>query len=371
MKRVLLIAIGLVALARGAAAEPAFLSRQYTRCTTCHFSPTGGGLLTPYGRSLARNELSTTGARHASDTTAPPTGFVDSLLDNRIGPVSIGGDFRPAHLDVSFPGGSLERDFLMTADIIAAYHAKDWTVYGEFGRQPRTSGTKYDSYEYWAGRQPAKGIGFRAGRFLPAYGVRYADHTAFTRAALGIDSYDQVLGVEISRAGDRSLVQLTAAPGRAESIYDDDGSSAFIGAARLQRDFGSRTVLVLSGMYRASSDVTAQNTMGGVSFGFAPVPRLTTWTEVHARKHEGASGAPLYVFLNETSFEVYRGIWLKFSPQLLTEAGNTSGGTLRLMFEADLLPRARWNVDVSYYHDEGRESDIVSHTLLAQLHVYP
>ena len=26
-------------------AEPMFISKQYTRCVSCHFSPTGGGLL--------------------------------------------------------------------------------------------------------------------------------------------------------------------------------------------------------------------------------------------------------------------------------------------------------------------------------------
>jgi hypothetical protein len=229
---------------------------------------------------------------------------------------------------------------------------------------------KYDSYEYWVARQPAKGLGFRAGRFLPAYGVRFADHTAFTRAPLGLDTYDQVLGLEVSHSGDRHLLQLTAAPGRADSIFDDDGSRAFTAAARLQGDLGSRTVLVLSGLYRAASDAARRNTMGGVAFGFAPTAHLTTWTEIDARKHEGDTGAPAYAVLNETSFEVYRGIWLKFSPQLLTEPGNTSGGTMRLAFEANLLPRTRWNVDVSYYRDRGRESDIVSKTLLAQLHLY-
>ena len=40
------LAVGLVcAWATGAAAEPRFLAKQYTRCTTCHISPTGGGLL--------------------------------------------------------------------------------------------------------------------------------------------------------------------------------------------------------------------------------------------------------------------------------------------------------------------------------------
>ena len=368
-RRLLFAAVLAAAGAGRAGAEPIFLSRQYTRCTTCHFSPTGGGLLTPYGRSLAREELSTTGKSHdAAGSTASASG--PSLLDNRLGPVSVGIDVRPAHLDVRFDGGSVTRDFLMTADIIAAYRVKEWTVYGELGRQPRSSGAKIDSYEYWVSRQGEKGLGFRVGRFLPAYGVRLADHTAFTRAPQGLNIYDQLYGLEVSHSGDRHLLQLTAGPGRADSILDHDGRRAFTAAGRMQMDFGSRTVLVLSGLYRGASELTTRNRMGGVALGFAPTRRFTTWTEVDALSQPGTPGPPGYTLLNETGFEVYRGIWLKFSPQLRTDVGNRAGGTMRLAFEAILLPRMRWNVGVSFYRDRGRSSGLVTRTLLAQLHLY-
>ena len=60
----------------------------------------------------------------------------------------------------------------MTADVLAAWRAHGWTVYGELGRQPRSTGAKIDSYEHWVGYEIEHGLGFRVGRFLPAYGVR-------------------------------------------------------------------------------------------------------------------------------------------------------------------------------------------------------
>ena len=51
-----------------------FLAKQYTRCTACHYSPTGGGLLTPYGRLLSHRELSTTGGT----ADAPAAGAEDA-----------------------------------------------------------------------------------------------------------------------------------------------------------------------------------------------------------------------------------------------------------------------------------------------------
>src|SRR4029453_16918540 len=70
MMRALLCLLATTVLASPAWAEPTFLAKQYTRCTACHYSPTGGGLLTPYGRLLSHRELSTTGAA----ATAPVAG---------------------------------------------------------------------------------------------------------------------------------------------------------------------------------------------------------------------------------------------------------------------------------------------------------
>ena len=107
-------------LASWASAEPMFLAKQYTRCTACHYSPTGGGLLTPYGRLLSHRELSTTGPTDA----APPSGdddedrrgeqaFLYGVLGNAPGSVHLGLEARPSHLGIGFPGGHQEMDLLM------------------------------------------------------------------------------------------------------------------------------------------------------------------------------------------------------------------------------------------------------------------
>jgi hypothetical protein len=348
-----------------------FLSRQYARCTTCHYSPTGGGLLTPYGRALSSQELSTTGRSATPDQPGKEQQFLFGALGDALGPVSVGIELRPAHLHLDFGGPSSNQDFFMTADVLAAYRVKGWTVYGELGREPLPQGPKIDSYEYWVAHDPEeKGFGFRVGRFLPAYGLRLADHTAFTRLNLGLDVYDQLYAFELSHTTSAHLLQLTVSPGRADSLLHDDGRRAFTAAGRYQLDLSPRTALVVSGLYRDASRLEARNGAGGVAFGFAPVSRLSVWTEADAQLREGSPGAPAYTVMNETAFEVYRGLWLKFSPQIRTDYGSTSGGFVRLAFEADLLPRTHWNVDVSYYRDRNRLNDLVTKTFLAQLHLY-
>jgi hypothetical protein len=352
-------------------AEPMFLARQYARCTACHYSATGGGMLTPYGRSLSRQELSTTGQ---SDPNSQAQGkeqeFLWGLLHSKPEHLDLSIDLRPSRVHVDAAGQGTNRDFFMTADILAAYRVRGWTLYGELGREPLHDGAKIDTYEHWVAYQSEKGLGFRVGRFLPAYGIRLADHTAFTRRQLGLDMYDQLYALELSLAGRHSQAQVSLSPGRAESIIHNDGLRAFTATGRLQLDLSPRAALVVSGLYRGASRFLGRNGTGGVAFGFSPVRRLSVWTQADVLSQQGVPGAASYTLLNETSLEVYRGLWLKFSPQLRTGLGNTSSGTFRTEFAADLYPRTHWNVGLSYYRDEDRLSHASSKTLLAQLHLY-
>src|SRR5258707_13636406 len=87
LSSVLLFALAVVLVASSASAEPMFLAKQYTRCTACHYSPTGGGLLTPYGRLLSHRGLSTTGAKATAPAAGPggdPHG-AQSFLYGRLG----------------------------------------------------------------------------------------------------------------------------------------------------------------------------------------------------------------------------------------------------------------------------------------------
>lgn len=349
-----------------ASAEPMFLSKQYTRCSSCHFSPTGGGLLTPYGRSLSREELSTTGRTSSNEREHE---FLYGALGSAPTRLSLGLGLRPARLSLDFDGGSFDRNFLMNADVTAAFRSGEWTAYVEAGRQGRTGSPAYKSFEHWVSYQKQHGLGVRVGRFLPAYGVRLADHSAFSRTPLGFNTADQVYAVEISHVSDKRLIQLSIGPGRADSVTEDDGGRAMTASGRVQFDLSPTRSLVLSGLLRRKADFAAGEKLTGVAFGIAPARRLSIWTEANARFVDGISGAG-YVVANETSLEVYRGLWVKFTPQLRTTPGDSGGGTWRTAFALDLLPRTHWNLGLSYYRDKDRRSNRVTKTLLAQLFLY-
>ena len=392
-----LLVAGLLAIAvSNASAEPMFLAKQYTRCTACHYSPTGGGLLTPYGRLLSHRELSTTGgtstapAAGAEDDPHGEQAFLYGALGDALGPVHLGLEIRPSHLRLGFPGQPnasggfstvhVDMNLLMNLDLIGAVQKNGWTAYAMAGREPANSAIRdgrvdpdatFVSYEHWVGYQSDDGFGIRGGRFLPAYGIRFADHTAFTRRDLDFDRNDQIYGVEISDTMGPSLLQVTVSAGKAEAILHDAAHRGASVAGRWQIDLTPRTALIGSAIYRHATDLDPKSGAVGGAFGFAPTPRLTIWTQVDANLQTEDRGGHSWAAVNETSFEAYRGLWLKFSPQLRTSGGVPGFTELRrLLFEADLLPRTHWNVGVSYYHDHNHTTERDTSTLLTQLHLY-
>jgi hypothetical protein len=382
MTRALIFLFGMTVVSSTAGAEPLFLAKQYARCTACHYSPTGGGLLTPYGRLLSHRELSTTGGKTAPapDATEAPHGeqaFLNGLLGDALGPVHLGLEMRPSHLRIGFPGGHRDMNLMMNLDLVGAVRKNGWTAYGTVGREPphaavragRTqSSPAFISYEHWLSYQTDGGFGIRAGRFLPAYGVRFADHTIYTRGALDLDRNDQVYGVEISDTVGSSLVQVMVSPGKAEAILHDRTRRGLSASGRWQTDIGPRATIVGSAFYRDRTDVDPRSGLAGGAVGIAPTSRVSIWTEVNVRLQPITAGGRSWVAANETAIEVYRGIWLKFSPQLRTSGTEGSPGSRRLALAADLLPRTHWNVNVAYNRD--RTARITTSTLVVQLHLF-
>jgi hypothetical protein len=129
-------------------------------------------------------------------------------------------------------------------------------------------------------------------------------------------------------------------------------------------------VLVASGLYRGDSTLGPGRGATGLALGLAPASRFTLWTQADVRFLGGTGSGTAYTLLADAGFEVYRGVWLKFTPQIRTEYGDASGGVRRLAFGLNLLPRTHWNAIVAYYHDKDRRSERSAKTLLLQLHLY-
>src|ERR1700720_2791062 len=65
-------------------AFPEMVRHGYVNCSSCHISPTGGGVLTQYGRELSREILSTWGTQNEDESKfaygwVPLPGWLDAM----------------------------------------------------------------------------------------------------------------------------------------------------------------------------------------------------------------------------------------------------------------------------------------------------
>jgi hypothetical protein len=223
--------------------------------------------------------------------------------------VHLGLELRPAHLGIGFPGGHQDIDFLMNADLVGALQNNGWTAYATIGREPPNSAVRngrtqptaaFISYEHWISYQTDKGVTIRAGRFMPAYGVAFADHTAYTRIGLDHDR-NQVYGLEVSDTIGPSLVQVMVGPGKAEAILHDSSRRGFSTEGRWQFDFSSRATIVGS-----PSIAARQRWIRSQAQEESPSASRLLLTCRSGRKSDTdletkAAGGRSYVVVNETS----------------------------------------------------------------------
>lgn len=151
----------------------------YNTCMACHVAPTGGGLLTPYGRKLSAELMNTWGEeRHAGVFW----GAVDEekLEDYLL----LGGDIRAAQVHFENERVKAGRFIKMQADVAAAAVHNAWTFLMRVGKIEDEK-WRAIANEFWAKWSPTESLSVRAGRFTPAYGLRLADHIAFVRGPFG------------------------------------------------------------------------------------------------------------------------------------------------------------------------------------------
>jgi len=186
----------LLAVSREAAAYPQFqFSSGTTRCGQCHYSPSGGGLISAWGRDESAETISLGG---------------DGALLNGLAPRSwlgLGGDIRLATIrnDVGGPDAPEVAVFPMQLDLYgrAAYDAFSVNVtVGARGivraDDPSFSGpfsqavAQFASREHYLMWRPSAGGPYaRIGRFSAPYGMRFVEHIFYVQRYTGFDLYEE------------------------------------------------------------------------------------------------------------------------------------------------------------------------------------
>ncbi len=236
VRRVVLVAVvGLIAAhARAALAYPQFqLSRDQT-CSACHLSPAGGGLLNENGGVFVEN---------ASQLGQAPEFFYGKVpLPSWL---TVGGDLRGAYGYIRTPQQYLV-GFPMQADVYGAAalpaHLSVHVTAGyrppETGNEAATTIWSREHYVMWSQHDGGgDGLFVRVGRFMPVFGLRYAEHPTYTRRYGGTPLYAETYGAAVeyvTPAWEAHLTGFIKDPVIDPVAHDNGG--AFYGEYRLAQN---------------------------------------------------------------------------------------------------------------------------------------
>lgn len=266
---VLAIVLGAAGVAR---AYPQFQVAIDKTCTGCHISPSGGGLLNENGLGVAES-MSQWG-------TAP------EVLNGAITPPSwlvVGGDFRFATAYQSTPENVLAM-WPMQAELYAHAKYRGFSVNVTAGSRPTRDGAgastrmwSREHYLMWQSKPDEnEGIYVRLGRFMPVFGLRFAEHPTYTRRYGGTQLYAETYGVSAAYIDPKFEVHASGfiKDPLIEPVVHDNGGAVY-GELRL----GERALVGAEGMVRRSDSATRYYA-GLVGKYYVPAANLLLQAEV-------------------------------------------------------------------------------------------
>lgn len=187
-------------------AYPEMIRHHYVNCLACHESPSGGGLLTPYGRSLSSELLSTWGDVKEA---RPFYGAIDQPWLKKW--FNAGGDFRAVQFHLKDSQTKEDKFIRMQAGIETAFKYDKFKLVSFFGKQEQEPDNKIRGkfVSYFLLYQAMELLSVRAGRFIPNIGINTPEHILPTRDALGFGEDSERDQVEAMWSGEKWNTSIT------------------------------------------------------------------------------------------------------------------------------------------------------------------
>lgn len=288
-------------------AYPEMIRHGYTHCTACHVSPTGGGLMTAYGRSLSK-ELISRWSFEGEERLFHGVGgesvsrWLNSDEDSGL---FVGGNFRFLQYHRENELERARRAFPMQADLEAAYRGEWGSVGAVYGVEKRGEEKKNTLRRWAVVLRPAETVWTRAGLGTPHWGLMTSEHIWTIRQDLGFGPLDRRHLLEVEHQGEKWGALLGYAESD-DSLAEPSREKAGYGRADLVIGLNKKVgVDYWQGRFPdVSRALTGAHALWGWNEHWVTLAQFT----VQTRSTRSDDSQSWYLF-QKTSFEFTRGLW--------------------------------------------------------------
>lgn len=293
-----------------ALAFPELFRLGYHSCSSCHVSPSGSGVLTDYGKSIA-SEISTLNWEGSGRSDY---GLFQKLPESWQNWFDVGGDSRY----IEFQRDKTFQKFAMQRELEGAVHLNSRmsvvASVGLFGPNGEKAYRKqYILYKF------NENIRIRLGKFTPAYGILQPDHTIITRRGLGFDALKETYNGEWSFTSGLGEVFITGSMGqhfdleggqeRGLQASSEDERATFVRWALYAGDN-----LQFGASYKFGRLGHDLSRMWGLFAMFSPWPQFYALTEGDYKvEGENRDQKAHVVSYSKLGYEPYRGFHLYYA----------------------------------------------------------
>ena len=301
MRLIFLLVISL--LSSAALAFPEMIRHNYVNCTACHFAPAGGGLLTPYGRTISSEVLSTWG----SESEARPFyGALDTETLNSF--LQVGGDVRALQFHHENGKVSEGQTIPMQAGLEFVAFWKKWTAEIFVGKLDKDWKVEPVGTRYYLMYQFFDELTVRVGKFLPVFGLNIPQHTVVTRGSLGFNHSTERYAIETMWSGEQWNFTLT----NSQSV---PGAGEIENAHSVQMNYAFNDSYRVGASYWLGYGSTQQRQIMGVHAALGFTEHLYVLTELDYQSKEtkgkpNTSTAGVYQFA-KIGYEIFKGFHLQ------------------------------------------------------------
>jgi hypothetical protein len=350
---------------------PEMIRHGYANCAACHFNPAGGGVLTPYGKSISSEVLSRwsyAGEERIFHGALSKNASSYLQGENEISAI-VGGDVR--YLQLHQENSSIRRRkfFLMQADLEAGAKWKDLILLSTFG-QENVGDTKR-----WRFRKTSINATFgesyhiKVGRAHPNLGLMVSEHFLSSRSDSGLHPLEYKDLVEAQATFEKYEFVL----GAETSPYErDDGPNAETG-------FYAQAAMVIASKYKfglhywtRNADAFSKHRIGAhAMLGFTRKLAFLADYQFQQEYLLGQSRHWGFFGSGKLTYEPFKGfwasLWLDYQQRNLDD---NSTGRERFGPGIQFFPRPHFELEALWMREYSHQRDSWGDYAMLVLHYY-